>query len=290
MKLAQLNAGPLQRLEEALQFAKKARDIAPNDAKAAALLGRVVFQSGDYPWSYSLLQESARQLESDPILSLDLARAAYSLGKVGEARQAMNRVLTANPDPSRAEEAQSFLALTELDGSSKDLLAAEPEVEKILEKKPDFVPALMIKAAILRQRGDFKQAAALYEKVLTRFPDFVPAQKFLGILYATDSEHLPKAYDLVTKARKAYPDDPEVAAALGEISYQRREFDYARQLLQESARRMPLSPRSLYYLGMSHWQRKAKAETESLLKQAVSAGLQDPLATEAQRVLAELRQ
>ena len=90
-KLAQLNAGPLQNKEKALAYAKKARELAPADPQVAAVLGKVAYQSGNFTWSYSLLQEAVRQRANDPSILHDLAWAAYSLGKVNEARDAMEK-------------------------------------------------------------------------------------------------------------------------------------------------------------------------------------------------------
>ena len=42
----------------------------------------------------------------------------------------MQKVLTNNPDPTQAADANKFLALTALDGKSKELIAAESEVQK----------------------------------------------------------------------------------------------------------------------------------------------------------------
>src|SRR5438874_7847293 len=86
MKLAQLNAGPLKNPDKALQYAKKARELAPADAHAAATVGSIAFQLGNYSWAYSLLQEGSRQLPNDYAVRHYLAWAAYSLGKVAEAR------------------------------------------------------------------------------------------------------------------------------------------------------------------------------------------------------------
>src|SRR5204863_9251979 len=41
MKLAQLNAGPLKDTAKALDYAKKARELAPSDARVGASLGRI---------------------------------------------------------------------------------------------------------------------------------------------------------------------------------------------------------------------------------------------------------
>ena len=98
----------------------------------------------------------------------------------------------------------------------------------------------MAQAAILLQRGESEAAAAIYSEVLRRFPDFAPAQKRLASLYAADPEKRDQAYDLVMKARKALPDDPELAQILAELSYQRKEFAYAAQLLRESSEKRPL--------------------------------------------------
>src|SRR4029453_13284009 len=105
IKLAELYAGPLQNQEKALAYAKKARELAPGDLQVAGVLGKVAYQSGNFTWSYSLLLEAVRQRQNDPSLLLDLAWAAYSLGKVNEARDAMQKFLTNNPDSSQAAEA-----------------------------------------------------------------------------------------------------------------------------------------------------------------------------------------
>ena len=123
---------------------------------------------------------------------------------------------------------------------------------------------------------------------MRRFPDFAPAQKRLASLYAEDPEKRDQAYDLVIKARKALPDDPELAQILAELSYQRKEFAYAVQLLRRSSKKRPLDAKYLYYLGMSHLKADEKLESREALRQALAAGLPDPLASEAKSVLADL--
>src|SRR5881392_1968445 len=167
-KLAQLNAGPLQNKEKALGYAKKARELAPADPQVAGILGKVAYQSGNFTWSYSLLQDAARQRENDPTILHDLAWAAYSLGKVNEARDAMQKILTNNPDSSQAADAKKFLALTALDENPKELIAAEIDVQKELKSNPEYVPALMAEAALDAQHGQVKPAVDIYTDILRR--------------------------------------------------------------------------------------------------------------------------
>ena len=287
-KLAQLYAGPLQDNEKGLRFARKARELAPNDPKIVGILGRVAYQNGNFTWAYSLLQESSRQLPDDAEMLYDFAWAAYSLGKVGEARQAMQRVLRAATDSSRSSDAKLFLAMTVPDQEGANPIAAESEVDRALEANPDYVPALMAQAAILFKRGESETAATIYSEVLRRFPDFAPALKRLASLYAEDPEKRDQAYKLVIKARKALPDDPELAQILAELSYQRKEFAYAAQLLRRSSEKRPLDAKHLYYLGMSYLKADEKLQSQEALRQALAAGLPDPLASETKSVLAEL--
>src|SRR5206468_10375885 len=131
-KLAQLNAGPLQNKEKGLAYAKKARELAPTDPQVAGVLGKVAYQSGNFTWSYSLLQEAVRQRANDPSILHDLAWAAYRLGKVNEARDAMQKALTTGPEAPQAADAEKFLAFTALEQNPKELTAAENDVQKEL--------------------------------------------------------------------------------------------------------------------------------------------------------------
>jgi tetratricopeptide (TPR) repeat protein len=289
IKLAELYAGPLQNKEKALAYAKKARELAPGDPQVAGILGKVAYQSGNFTWAYSLLQESVRQRQNDALILHDLAWAAYSLGKVNEARDAMQKIIAAVPNLPQADDAKRFLMFTALGENSKELTAAESDVQKQLKSNPEYVPALMAQAALLAERGEAKSATEIYSDILRRFPDFAPAQKGLARLYAQDPSTVAAAYDMATKARKALPDDPELAELLGRLSYEKKEYPRAIQLLQESARKRPLDADSLFYLGMSQIQARQKAEAQGVLNQALVAGLHEPLATEAKRALADLQ-
>jgi tetratricopeptide (TPR) repeat protein len=287
LKLAQLYAGPLQDRDKALEFAKRARALAPNDPNVSVVLGRIAVESGNFSWAYSLLQEGARKGASDPVVLHDFAVAAYALGKVPEARQSMQRVVDLDPNSARADEAKRFLSMTPLDQTSPEAVTAQPEVEKILKAQPDYVPALMAQAAIQLQRNDRAAATEIYAKILQKYPDFGPAQKRLAAIYVENPSNLVKAYDLAIKARKNLPDDADLALTLAEISYQRKEFPYAIQLFIESAAKQPLAAKDLFYLGMAQLQARQAANGRETLDRALKAGLSGSLAAEAKKRLAE---
>jgi tetratricopeptide (TPR) repeat protein len=292
-KLAGLYAGPLGDTNKAYQLARKARDLGPADPKTGALLGRLACQTGNVTWGYSLLQESATQLRNDPKILKDFGWAAYWIGKLTEARDLMQRVVELAEEGSiEAEDARTFLTLTsapentkQSPGNTKQLELAESEARKALERDSGHVPALMVRAGLEEHRDNIRAATEMYSEILRRFPDFAPAQKQLAALYAADPQMLKKAHELALKARKTLPDDPDLAATLAVISYQRREYAYARQLFEESARGNPLSSKELYYLGMSQLQLKQTAEARKTLQSALAAGLSEPMARSAQETL-----
>lgn len=287
VKLAQLYGGPLQNKDKALELAKKARELAPNDAKVTGAIGTLAYQSGNFTWSYSLLQEAARQLPDDAAVQYRYAWAAYSLGKLKEAREAMKRALEILPDGPEAEDANAFLALV-LDNESGKGGALNDATLKRLQPDPNYVPSLMVQASGLSESGESKQAEAIYLRVRERFPDFAPAQKALARAYADDPSKTAKAYDLAMKARKVLSDDAELARTLGQLAYIRKEYPRAIQLLHESDRKRALDAKGFYYLGMSHFQAKQKSLARDVLDRAIAAGLQEPMAAEARQALNDL--
>lgn len=290
IKLAQLYAGPLKDGAKALDLAKKARALAPNDPATGEALGRVSYQTGNYAAAYSMLQESARQPNAGAAVLYDFARAAYALGKVAQSQEILRRVVAAGAGSPEAEDAKSFLGMSVLEQDPKDLAAAEPEVQKLLAANPSHLPALMVRTAMQAQRGDTKAAAAGYTEILSRFPDFAPAQKRLASLYAADSAMRDKAYELAAKALTNLPEDPELAQTLAELSYHRKQFTSAIQLYKQSAGKRPLNAKALYYLGMAHVQQKEKPQGRDALTRALGAGLEEPLAGEVKRTLDELKE
>jgi tetratricopeptide (TPR) repeat protein len=123
---------------------------------------------------------------------------------------------------------------------------------------------------------------------LQRFPDFAPAQRDPAVVMVNDPAKRDAAYEVATKPRRTISGDPLISIVLRYVSYERKDFNRAIQLFQESAREKPLGARSLYYLGMAHAQAKHKAEAKETLDRALQGGLGDVEASEAKRALADI--
>ena len=288
LSLAQLNAGPLKNNGKALEYAKRARELAPADAHVTATAGHIAYSAGNFPWAYSLLQESSRGLPDDPAVTRDFAWAAYSTGKTKEAQEGMQRIANGPPAAPERGEAALFLAMTALDSNDAIPAGAEGEVTKALAAQPDYVPGLMAKAAIRLKKGDTAEASSVYTSILQKWPDFAPAQKALASIYANEPANMNKGYELANKARRSLGDDPDLARTLGVLTFQRKEYARAVQFFQESEAKKPLEGKSLFMLGMAHLQLGHKAEAKTILGRALSAGVPDDLAQQAKDAIVEL--
>lgn len=270
---------------KALESANAARAAAPADTTITHTVARLAYDMGDHRWSASLLQELARNRADDAEVLFDWAEAAYSVGRVSDAETSMRRALELNPALPRAADARRFLELLALCARPADAVLADAKVKQIVAAHPNNAPALMALALIQEQKPDPKAASQAYEQLLAKYPEFSPAQKNLTMLYAADPVDAPKAASLATKARLAFPNDTEVARAVGIIAFRQGDFAKALNLLQQSASQGKQDGETLYYIGMAQWRLNKRVEGRRSLERALELGLKDTLATEARRNL-----
>jgi tetratricopeptide (TPR) repeat protein len=277
--------------QRALELAKAAYKLAPDNPEVCHVLGRLAYETGDYNLSLNLLREVARDQSGNPQALFDFAEAAYAMGQVPDAKTAMQSSLQTGGAFPGANEAKRFLNLTALADDSSPSPAMASQAGEILKSEPNYVPALMTQAAINEQKNDAAAAQQVYQKVLGQYPDFAPAQKRLAILSAENpgGGNDPQAYDYATKARAAFPDDPQVAKALGIIVYRQGDFSRAEKLLQESAAQRVTDPEVFYYLGMAEYQLKKSTECKKNLQQALTLNLSSVFAADVKKVLLELK-
>ena len=302
--LAQLYAERLNDAPKALRIAREAHSLASDDPAASSLLGRLVFQAGDYPWAASLLEEASRKLPRDFDVLYDLAWARYSLGRVAEAQDAMRNALAAlagtpreSPSPGRqakAAEARRFLDFVAASGPGGGAAAGSPEsmarqVQQVLASNPDYVPGLVLSAMFNEQRGNFKEAARLYERVLARYPQFAPATRNLAFLEYERLGDDSKAFDLAKTARESFPGDVRLARMLGILAYQRGDCAWSAELLAECEPKPEGDAEVFYYLGMARYRLKEPARSKAALERALALNVQPKLAQEAKRILAEFK-
>ena len=284
--LAFIYSEHLGQLDKAYDLAKKATAIAPNEPHLADTLGWIAFKKGDYGDALRALQESAAKLPDSPQIEYHVGMALYMLGQEGPARTALQKAADATADFPGKDDARKRLAVLAIDVGAADP-AARTELQNYLREQPND-PAALVRLAALQQRdGTVDQAIKTYEKVLADYPLYAPATRQLTLLYAQQASDDPKAYDLATKARQAYPDDPDIAKALGILTYRRGLYPQATELLKQAAAKRNDDPELLYYLGEAYHQLKQWDECKQTLQRALTLKLAPGLADDAQQALAD---
>ena len=246
--LAVLYSEHLGQLDKAYDLAQKAREAVPNEPHIADTLGWILFKKGDYGNALRLLQESAGKLPDLPEIQFHVGMAHYMLGEEEPARLALQKAVDAAADFPGKDEARQRLALLAIQVGAANA-GVRTELENYLRQWPNDPAALVRLAEVQERDGAVDQAVKTYEKVVADNPLYAPATRQLALLYGQLSTDSAKAYELVTKARQAYPDDPEIAKTLGILNYRRGYYPQSVELLKEAAAKRKDDPELLYYLG-----------------------------------------
>jgi predicted Zn-dependent protease len=248
-------------------------------------LGKLAYEAGDMAWAASLLQESARAFPADLDILQKLAWATYCTGDVATAETMMQRLEKEAPEGAQREDARLFLKMVSLARKPDELAAAANEIEAVLKKDPAYLPALTNQAALQMALGKPKEASEAYAGILARSPDFALAQKALAALCVDFLNQPDRARELVNKARKTLPNDPELAQVLATVQFKKGEFTAGIETLKELSRKKPLDAKGLFVLGMCQVRGGDKAEGQHTLTKALQAGLKDPFARDAKWAL-----
>jgi tetratricopeptide (TPR) repeat protein len=284
--LAYLYSEHLARPDAAYELAKRARLILPEEPRIADTLGWILFKKGQYRDALQLLQESARKLPDEPELQYHLGTTLYMLGEEGPAGIALRKAAEAAKDFPGKDEARRRLSLLAIDVDTVSP-SAQSGLKAQLRESPDDPVALVRLAELQLRDGAVDQAVNTFEKVVDNYPQFAATTRQLALLFGQRSANDQKAYDLLTNAHQAYPDEPELTKTLGILSYRRGRYSQSGDLLRNASTKLPDDADLLYYLGMSHYQLKQYSETKIALQRALSLNLSGKFAAEASRALAD---
>jgi exosortase C (VPDSG-CTERM-specific) len=272
---------------KAINYAKSAYKIAPNDVDTTHLYGRLAYQNGDYKLANTMLQNAAQRQPGNVALQFDFARAAYAFGKYFAAQTALAAAVSGGLPAPAAAEAKRMAEMLAL--ANTPMVSAAGRVADILKAEPDYVPALMAQAKLDELAGNAAGASAACEKALAHFPDFAPAQRELAILYSRDAAKSQQAYVLAMKARDDFPGDLPLMKATGIIVFQQGDFARAVSLLKDVVAKSDADAEIFYYLGAAQAKVKDKAAAKTSLQKSLALNAVGPLADAAKKILTELK-
>ncbi|MCF7762223.1 MAG: tetratricopeptide repeat protein [Verrucomicrobia bacterium] len=287
IELADLLLNQETDLEKALAMSLKAREQAPQSVAAAINVARAAYRQGQFNWAENTLAEAGRLPSGDSRELYALARADYEVGLIDAARRAAGRALEPATGFEQADEARDFMALLTADPNADAGLDAKEKASAVLAKRPGFLPALMVAAAAKTREGETEMARAIYIKILSENPYFAPALKNLFALPAPENPSKQER-DLLTRARKLFPNDPYVARAFARLLYERKDYRQAIALFNESNRTIDETAETRLYIGMCQYHLGNRKAAKEELQRAMSLNPEIATRENAGQVLIEM--
>jgi tetratricopeptide (TPR) repeat protein len=297
---AQLNAAVLLhdagRYEQAAEAARRATELAPDDARAAAVLALALLGEGDAAdakaavsglpagaWrdgvlglialraggdeklkeAVPLLQSAAPEL---PEANVHLALAYMRLGKADEASQAIDAALQARPNDYRALALKSMLLL-----SKGDKPGATEAADAALAAEPNSSTAHEARAEVAFFSGDLDLASKHVDRALELAPNSASAHSLAADIYAAKGD-LNTAQE---EAQRAVALDPTLAPAwrvLGVTYAAQGAYPKAARSLQRAIDLQPRMVSAYSTLGVVYSRQGHAAKALDQLQVALSLG------------------
>jgi tetratricopeptide (TPR) repeat protein len=195
----------------------------------------------------------------------------------------LQRAANAKVEFSEQGEARARLAVLTIDPAASN---AQAELEAITKSRPNDPAALTRLAEVHRLAGRLDEAIAIYEKTLGTFPALPTAVRPLALLLSRRAPNDPKTFGLLQNARQSYPQDVEIAKALGIATFHRGFYPRAIELFQEALTKKTEDSEIFYYLGQAHFQIKQWPQCRSNLERALSTNVDDKLSDNAKGTIA----
>lgn len=209
----QLNKG---NTKAALELGKEAYKLQANDPAVASQLGKFAYLEKDYEWSASLLRSAARNRPSDAEILTSLALSLVSVGEDQEAREHLLAIPERSRTP-RATHLLDFLNAIEAQNANEIRAHANSLNDNLIND--------WSKAAIAKIEGNGEEAAEHYQKLISSYPTFTIAKRELTFINALNGEHSVEALSIATEARRAYPNNKELQAAVETIQTLKEEAE-----------------------------------------------------------------
>ena len=265
------------RVEESLQFAKAWQDENPDHVPAWFYVAHLALRAHDYELAGETLN---RILSYDP-------RADLSEILIG---------IYPNSDEDKRELLEALQPIDSEQNASLSVLKAgllyqfnEPEIalvhiNRALERQPDYVPFITLKADILRKTKPSKAVLDYLSQARLRNADSKNLYLY-EIRYLLDLKQNEQAWQLLLTAHKRFTDDAEITLLAALVSLDIEKYDSADQLLNMLARNPAYLDQSYYYLGISAERQQDFAQAKYYL----NAVMQEDLVLEARRKVVALQ-
>lgn len=249
---------------------KLARESGFEPATVSHLLAETYMREGKFQ---ELLDEFPPPANPDkdavPLLVMR-GMAQLGLGRLEQAKSTLTEAVKLAPEQAGPE-----LAMARLFAAQHDLAGSETAVDRALALNGNDVPALLLKAQLLNQRGQRTQAIARLDQAVKIAPADIPLrlERANMLIEANDDKRAQADVDAILKR------DPRSAAAIyieAVIATRQREYTKADALLTRIQPLFDRFPRAYYFEAVVKFNLGQAEQAISAAERYVARAPQDP--------------
>jgi Tfp pilus assembly protein PilF len=198
---------------------------------------------------------------------------AETLGELGQVEEGAT-LLRARITGKLEDDYPAYLSIANLylqAGRGKEAVVA---ARKLLELAPPDQPQLVTQALVMlssaqERAGDTKGAEESLRRILSKTPNDATALNNLGYFLTERGERLPEALDMIKRAVKSEPTNPNYLDSLGWVYFKLGQLDEAERHLNDAARRNTRSSTVQEHLGDLHHKRGQLEQARAFWRKAI---------------------
>ncbi len=214
---------------------------------------------------------------------------AVNLGRLKKTDEAINKLdalIAASPNDIEAYMAKGDL-LRGQDRYPEAIKVYEAAVATIKEVKPQHWPVFFALGTGFDKIGDWINS----EKNLKRSLDLSPAQpdvlNYLGYSYLMRGEKIAQAKDLIEKAIKKRPSDPQIMDSMGWALYLSGDYKASVGYIEKALAALPSDPTINEHLGDIYWRLGRKTEARFQWDRSLTYAKDDALSQEIRKKITD---
>ena len=239
----------LGRLDEAEAEFRALLERFPTEVRALCQLAAVALAQGDAAKAETAVNQALALDPKGPAPRTLLAEVRYRQKRFPDAERIARTLLAEQPD---AHDVRLLLAhALAAQGRFPDAAA---EVRAMLAAEPENIDWRYLLAGLYSEMADPDAAEKELAKILNVRPDYAPANNDLGYMWANRGVNLNRAEKMIRLALQSDPKSAAYMDSLGWVFYKRGSFEDALKMLQAAADAAPeLDPVIWDHLGDAYW-------------------------------------
>ena len=249
--------GSQGRLDETIEYVRRALDIKPDYAPAHYILALALHSQGKLGEATDHYRQAVRFTPGHPVMHTQLAKALRDKGLFEEAIAECRIALEVNPEYAEAQLTLGKLLVKQ----GKPAQAIKP-LRHALRIKPEDPDAHNNLGLAMTLQGEVQEAIGHYRQALQIKPDFVKAHNNLALALASQGQ-LAEAISHYREALRIEPERPEVHINLGLALALQGKLEEAMGHYREALRIHPDFVKAHHSLGMA-------LESQGELDEAIS--------------------